>query len=305
MNISTQNQKLLTRMQREVKQLIANSETQAKAAESLGITPGQIGYFRDGDWANIGTLTFHKVQEKLNINEWTTYATNNFAMSVTAAKSCRDDRRMQGLLGFTGAGKTHALKQFSNKYTNSHYVLCDSEMTKMDFLKTISKAVGVRSNAIYNRSDIINNICRVLIRNNNSLLILDDVGKLTDANLRIIQIIYDKTEGFCGILLVGLPSLKTKIEHKADRDALGFKELRRRIAYWEELKPVADTDVKLICEDNGITDESAQIYLSRECRDFGTLRNMVLNAIKFKGKRGAETIDSALLSAMNRGKLYS
>jgi DNA transposition AAA+ family ATPase len=292
-------------MQKEVKMLISSSETQAKAAEHLGITPGQIGYFRDGDWANIGEKTFLSVQQKLNLNAWSTYTTNNFAMIVTAANSCKEDRRMQGLLGFTGAGKTHALKQFSNKFTNSNYVLCDSEMTKLDFVREISKSVGVKNFAIYNKSEIINNICRMLIRTTNSLLILDDVGKLSDANMRVIQIIYDKTEGNCGILLVGLPSLKKRIDRSANKDVLGFRELRRRIAYWEELKPVTVDDIKLICADNGITDESAIAYLTRECRDFGTLRNMITNSLRFKEKKAAEVINNELLTAMNRGKSFS
>lgn len=303
MKIENHNPKILEKMQSIIQQKIKMAKSQNEAALELGLSPGQIGFFRDGDWKNVSDETFNRVKAALKLNEWGTYPTNNFAMALTVAQSCQDDCRMQGLIGNTGFGKTHSLKQFAEKGKNVFYVLCDTEMTKADFRKAIANAMGMQRVDNYNKSETINAICRKLNAGNKPLLILDDVGKLSDANLRMIQIIFDKTEGNCGILLAGLPNLQKYIFAKADKDVRGFRELRRRIAYWEELKPIAAPDVKLVANENGIYDDTAIAYFIRECKDYGTLRNMITNAIKFQAKKAATVIDNELLALMNRGRM--
>lgn len=301
MNSNNYSNKVLIKMQEEVKKVIQNSGTQAAAAVELNVTPGQIIHLRDGDWPNVGEATFQKVKSKLKLTEWGNYPTQNFGMAVTVAQSAKDDARMVGLIGYTGAGKTHALTKYSSSKSDVYYVLADTEQTKFSFLKEIAKATGVRLHNEYSKMDMINAIVRQMTTGRTPLLIIDDTGKLSDANLRLIQIIYDRTEFRCGILLAGMPYLKTSIDRKAGKDIKGFQELRRRVAYWEEMKPMTKRDIELVCEDNEITDEGAMKYLTRECQDFGTLRNMVNNALKLSNKTG-EGITAELLTKMNKGR---
>jgi DNA transposition AAA+ family ATPase len=304
MDITKFNKQQLIKMQSTVQKHIEGFPSLTMAAEDLGVNKSTLGFIRDGDFGNVGEATFLKVQEKLGLSkrEWGNYATSNFTAAVTMAKQTQESQHMAGLVGFTGAGKTHGLSMLAQKERNVYYALADTEMTKLDFLRELCKALGITRYEIYTRTEMRNAIVRKLKEEQQALLIIDDCGKLSDANLRIIQIIYDRTEFQCGILLAGMPFLKISIERKAEKNVNGFKELSRRIAYWEEMKRIPARDIRLVCESNGITDESAIHYFTRECQDYGTLRNMINNAhkasLKFK-----EPISAELLSKMNKNRM--
>jgi hypothetical protein len=302
MQVTNISKKVLDKVQNVVLEIIENAPTQAVAAEQLGITSGQVTFFKNADWTNISEATFNKIKHKFKINDWGTYATLNFGLGITVAQATKEDSCMVGLIGETGFGKTHLLTTFAKKQPDTYYALCDTEMTKYSFLRELCKVVGVRNYAEYSKSDMINSIVRTLTRDGKKpLLILDDVGKLSDANLRLIQIVYDRTEFQCGILLAGMPYLKANIERKAAKDLKGFQELQRRIKHWEELKALKMQDVQLVCTENGITDESAINYLARECTDFGTLRNMISDCLKFAAKK-SEKPSAELLTTMNKNR---
>ena len=75
---------------------------------------------------------------------------------------------------------------------------------------TVSQVLNARSPgvSVASTSGTVGANQRIRIRGSNSislvnepLLIIDDAGKLNDTNLRIIQLIYDYTEGSCGIVM--------------------------------------------------------------------------------------------------------
>ena len=304
MNISNVSPKVLEKMQKKVQDLIAETGSVTDAAEQLSVNKGTISFVSNGDFANVGEKTFNSLKQKLNMgsHEWGNYAVRNLSLAVTMAMATKEKQHMAGLVAYTGAGKTHSLSLLSRKEKNVFYVLADTEMTKIYFLKAICKALGMGRYEAFTKAEMINQIVRQLSEAEQPLLIIDDAGKLSDVNMRMFQIIYDRTEFRSGILLAGMPYLKDSIERKATKDVRGFKELKRRIAYWEELKPISEADVTVVCEAQEISDEGAIKYLFRECKDFGTLRNMIGNVQKLSAKSG-EAITNELLVKMNKGKI--
>jgi DNA transposition AAA+ family ATPase len=294
--------KILEAVMIAVNEKIKNTGSSSAAAASLGVNPGTVTFLKNGDWKNVSDEVFTKVQKSLHLNEWRTFQTTNFSIAATVAKSTKDDARMVALVGYTGAGKTHSLSTYAKKSKDVFYLLADTEMTKLDFLKEIGKACGINNLYQYSKNELIRKIVSTLVNTGSALLIIDDSGKLSDANLRLIQVIYDRTEFRCGILLAGTHYLKTSIDRKAAKDVKGFQELKRRIAYTEVMKEIAIDDVRTICVGVGIEDESAIIYLHRECKDFGTLRNQINNVLKLSAKRG-EPVTNELLAKMNMGRV--
>lgn len=267
----------LDAVQAYVREQIEKATSQNEAARLLGISPAHLINFREGRWENISEKLFRQIAAKARVGAgWSVGLTANLTISTNLLGEAKRYSRMFALVGYTGSGKTEALQLFCRKQPASYYVLCDSEMTKRLFLMAIVRACGLRLGDMgLTAGEMIDAICQKLNTDNHPLLCLDDVGKLSDSVLRLIQIIYDRTERRCGIVLAGTEYLRESFERKARLNKPGFRELRRRIAFWEEMQPITPKDLAAICDANGVTDSSAIQYLFRNVADYGTLRNLV------------------------------
>lgn len=304
MKINNIDKKLLNAVQEYVQEKIATAGSQNEAARQLNMTAAHLINFRDANWGKISLKKFNQVAALVGYSGWRTCETENLIVATSLADQAQQHARMIALTGYTGSGKTSALKLYARKTPQAYYVLCDAEMNKKRFLFAILQAIGVRSDdAGSNVGEMIDAVCRKLNGEASPLLILDDSGKLSDSLLRIIQIIYDRTEGQAGILLAGTEYLKESIDHKARKNRMGFRELKRRVAYWEEMTSMTKTDVVNICTTNGITDKTAIGYLYSNVSDFGTLRNMIQNAKDLSADTGEE-ITRAMLAEMNNTRTW-
>jgi len=295
---------MLDAVQEYVQQRIDTAGSQNEAARQLGISGAHIINFRDGNWEKISSRQLHQVAALAGIGNWQQSRTTNLNIALSLMSQAQEYSRLLALVGFTGSGKTHAMKLYARKTPRAYYVLADSEMNKKRFLTAILRATGVRpDDAGVTTGDMLDAICRKLNGEQTPLLMVDDAGKLSDSLLRIIQIIYDRTEGRCGIFMSGTEYLKESIDSKARRNKMGFRELKRRVAYWEEMNSITRADVRAICEANGVTDKTAWHYLYSNVSDYGTLKNMIQNAKDVAMESGAE-ITRELLAEMNGGRMW-
>ncbi|RMF46273.1 MAG: hypothetical protein D6751_05520 [Deltaproteobacteria bacterium] len=305
MNVKGINPDHLRRVQQYVLDVIAGSASQNEAANKLGISPSHLINFRDGHWKAVSRKMFNKLAGLAGVNNWGTYQTENLLLATSVAAAAQDESRMLALVGFTGSGKTHALRLYGMRTRNAYYMLAHSEMNKKMFLTAMLKALGVRiEEAGHTVGLMLDAVVRKLQAETQPLLIIDDAGKLTDSNLRIIQIIYDRTEGHAGILLAGTEYLEESLTKKARANKMGFRELRRRIAWWEQMGPLTRKDVGMICQANGIEDKGAMAWLYSNCRDFGTLRNMITNALRYAETHDTEVTRDLLETLNAKRKWY-
>lgn len=284
-------------VQEYVLDVIASSESQNEAARQLGLSAAHLINFREGNWDKISDKLFRQIAAKAKIDQsWSIAPTTNFIIATSLLNEAKRLSRMFGLVGFTGSGKSHALQLFCRKTPASYYALAHTEMNKRQFLYAIARATGVRLDNIgMTNGDMLDAICEKLNGDDKPLLVLDDAGKLPDPILRIVQIIYDRTERRCGIVLAGTEYMQESIEKKARRNKLGFRELKRRVAWWEQMGNLSRKDVASICETNGVTDEGAIGFLSKNVSDFGTLRNLIESA---KDRADGGEITRPLLAEM-------
>lgn len=304
MNIAAFSTETLQAVQDLVHEKIGTASSQNEAARQLDISPAHLINFRDGKWDKISEKVFNLVATQVGVKTWKDANTVNFSLAVNLLTNAQQYSRFLALIGATGTGKTHALKLYARKNSNAYYMMCDSEMNKKRFMQAILQAVGVRpDDAGSNTGDYIDAICRKLNGEVTPLLILDDAGKISDALLRVIQIIYDRTEGRAGIVIAGVEYLQTMLEKKARRNIMGFRELRRRVAYWEEMSELSREDFENVCQANGVSDTGAIKYLQQNCIDLGTLRNMIENLKKYAEKRG-EAMSRDLLAQMNQNRTW-
>ncbi len=297
-------------VQKYVLRKIELSGSQRAAAAMLGISDAHLINFKDAKWHAIGRRTFNRVVALAGLEGWSTRSTTGFYTVANVADEAQAGARMLALVGYTGAGKTHALRQYANVNRNAYYLLTTALMSRLAFAEALARACGVREADMgVTPRTIIEAVISKLNTVEQPLIILDDFGKVTDDIVRMVQIIYDATEGNCGILLGGTEHLEVKIAAKVKRDTMGFREFSRRIAWWQSMPVLSRDDVAMVCAANGIDDKGAQGYLFTECKDLGTLRNQITNALTLAENqtpagKDAMQVTRELLAHMNQGRRF-
>lgn len=271
-------------------------------ANSTFISTANVSHIVSGKWPSvtISDAIWRNLAKAIgyNLNAWQIVVTQNFNKIQQLCEDAQTNSRMLAVAGYTGAGKTTALRKYAEVTPNVFYVHCNRLMGRKDFLKAIQAALAIEHEGSI--SDRMRSIISRLRALEQPLLILDDTAKLNDANMLMIQIIYDETEGQAGIVLGGTEVLKKYIDKMAAKDKLGFRELKRRIGYWQRMYRPSKKATTAICVNNGITEPRAIEYIYRQCLDYGSLREMISNASR-AAEKASSLVNTELLAGIQVG----
>lgn len=266
-----------------------------------GISAALINQVLNTNWDNISDKMWNKLAAFLKVdNQWQLLETGNYVLVTEVCQEAKDSSRFFGIIADSGFGKTTALQKFA-KQQNVFYVLTNILMSgKRNFLATIQRALGINHGATY--ADMLDAIVNRLSTIEKPLLILDDGGKMNDTNFRILQLIYDRTEGSCGIILAGTEFLKYNLERSITRNKMGYEEIFRRIEWWFRLDAPQTEEVVDFCKFNGFDvlfegekfsgkDKEIAIYIAQRSKNFGTMKNLIVHARRLR-ERGKLSIES-------------
>lgn len=254
--------------------------SQEKAATQIGMSVAYLNHIVKGKmdmWNTISNGMWRLAAQwsDYNTGEWATRENDNLLQIFALCNEAQEDSRFMAVIGETGLGKSEGLKYYARKSARAYYVLCRKTMSRKDFLNAIAKAIGLDIEGSLNSK--INAIVNFFKLNDKCVLLLDDVGKLNETCLQLIQIIYDETVGLLGLIMAGLPSFKKWFFKMAAKDKPGFRELKRRIAYWMLLNPVNKHFIVAVAGEYGITDAPAVDYVLKNSPDYGTFRELMEN----------------------------
>lgn len=274
--------------------------SQNMAATEIGISSALLsqmlnnkskwGLIKDDKWRLLAAWSGYR------ISNWQIRETRNFSVIQDCCKDAQENHRMLAIPAYSGAGKTTGLKYYHDKHSSTYYVLGKVTMGRKDFLGELQKAMSMEiSGSVYVRT---NNIVERLRTRENPLLIIDDAGKLNDGCMRLIQVIYDELEFNIGLVLAGTHHFKKYIQAMASKDKMGFRELYRRIGFWQPLYEPTKNVVSTICKDFGIIDPYAQDYIFRQAKNYGSLRELITNA--HRASNGSR-VDVELLASLHVG----
>lgn len=289
---------LKQRLQTEINAALATGISQNKLADQIGVSAATLINVRRGEWESLSEQMLMKLRGYFHINDWRIYETANMRAITEMCTDASQERKLVAVAGYTGSGKTTALRAYTRKHANTWYVLGTSISTQRSFLTTILKSMGITDGG--NIQDKMSLIIREMNTSKDALLIIDDAGKLTDNILRLIQIIYDETEYNAGMVIAGTEYLHTYITKGAARDKRGFREIKRRITYWQPMAHPTRKEVEFICKDYGMSDTHAIQYCAQNAKDYGTIRNLITVAIAMSCKTG-QTIDREMLEDIKVG----
>ena len=252
-------------------------------ASGKNISHATISNMRNGKHEMISDEMWNTVALFLKIDNWAIVKTNNYATIINICDDAQANARMLAISAGSGFGKTTALRTYADSHPNVFYVLGNVLMqSKTSFLSAIQSSLGIAEGA--NAALMLAAIVRKLAQLENPLVIIDDAGKLNESNLRIIQLLYDQTEGACGIVLSGTTYLKNFLDKSKARGKMGMDELHRRIEDWEALNRPTDREIRAIATSNGITEVDTIKYICRASTNYGTVRAIIRNAMRLKMK---------------------
>lgn len=172
---------------------------------------------------------------------------------------CQSSQEFLGMgivVGRSGYGKTHALKQYA-RLPRVAYVECDDTMSARDLVEAIERPLGLPSGygTIWKR---VNGIRDFFNTNRGYLLIIDEADKLvskyTQKKMEILRAIFDQSD--VGLVIAGEPKLEAAIKTYLARMA-------NRVDFYASLRGLSEQEVAEYLHDYDIAPDALEELQAR------------------------------------------
>ena len=235
------------------------------------------------------------IQYPLKQEVWRHFNTYNFKQSINRIKSARTEKLRFTIDGDTGAGKTHACREYQKKYPKETYIVtCSAIENSKEFAKNIAEAVDVST--IGTAGTIIKEVIKKLTKQcDNALLIIDEAEHIEKKSgyINIIKALADGLENKVAFGLVGMDINKI-LQNGYERNKQNFRQTARRFNLREKFDNDITEDIENIWEDLGITSKNAQNWLKNRIKNFGDLEIIIKEAFKEAEKTNEQITDKLL-----------
>lgn len=277
-------------IQTALAEYVSHYPSQAKAANSLvGTSAGTVNAILKGKFENISDAMFGRLFSQ--IKPMSTH--ENWTICETTAKQeleflldeTRECKFATWVTSPAGTGKSATAKLYTAQHENTFLVSCSEDMHRSDFIREIARTVGVASGD-YNLRDILIRTTDELKALENPLLIIDEADKLVDVILYYFITIYNRLEGYCGIVILSTDYIKRRMENGLFYNKKGFDEIYSRIGRkFVDLSPISSHEVSAICRANGIMDDSTISKIISDSR-----HNRMIPLTKANGQMGMRIV---------------
>ncbi len=150
------------------------------------------------------------------------------------------------LTGEVGTGKTTLVRVLVNKLLNTEVsLILNPFLSEEEILKAIARDFNIDVENIKNKGDIFNLLIDYMIKlyknSKNALIIVDEAQHLSFESLEMIRQISNiemEDAKLVQLLLVGQSELIDKLNDEK------YRQIKQRIAYWIDLKPLSYTETK-------------------------------------------------------------
>lgn len=276
------------------------STSQNEYSAELGISPAQLSNVYSGKDGTVSDTLWWSLYAKAGPIKLPRIRTQNHTEVQGLLEDARQRHRFVAICADTGLGKTSSIKSYESANTNVIYVLASRSMSEREFAQSISTAMGKGAGCSAHKA--IDRAANALRELDHPLLVIDDAGKLGTRAWPLIQELRDRTEDCAGMCVAGMPNLKKFIQQGVNHAWPGFSEIARRIGYWLPLSRPSIEEVEQLCANAGITATKTVRWVHNRVRDFGTLNELLENAI-LAAVNGHNPNDLAVLAALQVGGL--
>lgn len=273
---------------RKLAAYVKRFESQKRAANSLrGVSEATVSQIVNGNHEQVSEAMWRNIHKQIDYdyNAWVTVETRNFQAVRDLLHEAKADSMVFSIVGPSGSGKTETIKWFTNNSKLSYHIQCDDFWNKKHFLSEVMRNIGADSTGL-TIAEMVTEITRMLRRQHRPLLIIDEIDKLPDTVLFFFISFYNRLEGSCGIVPVGSPYLKKRIERGLNLGKKGYEEIHSRLGgRFIEIGRTGSDDIAQICMANGVTDrKDVGLILNEGATDLRRVKNMIY-ALKKKQAR--------------------
>lgn len=215
------------------------------------------------------------------------YESRDAKAVLGVCQSCQEYIGLGIVVGRSGYGKTHTLKQYA-KLPRVAYIECDDTMSSRDLVCAIEHALGMPSGygTIWSR---VNGVRDFFNTNKGYLLIIDEADKLvskyTQKKMEILRAIFDQCD--VGIVIAGEPMLEVAIKTYITR-------LANRVDFYVSLRGLTPGEVESYLADFDVQPEAMIELKARACNMqtgcFRLLDRTLSNIRRILADRGESTI---------------
>lgn len=202
-------------------------------------------------------------------------------------QSCQEYIGLGIVVGRSGYGKTHTLKQYA-KLPRVAYIECDDTMSSRDLVEAIERSIGLPSGygTIWRR---VNGIREFFNVNKGYLLIIDEadklVSKFTAKKMEILRAVFDQSD--VGLVIAGEPKLEAMIKTYIARMA-------NRVDFYAMLHGLSQKEVEEYLEGYDVQPNAMEEIKARACNVqtgcFRLLDRTLSNVFRILEESGSETI---------------
>lgn len=243
-----------------LKSYIQKYPSQNKAAGSLeGISTGTLSSMLNGNWSRISDSMWTKVAEQVkptgssSATGWTIVETGAYQEISYAMQDAQEYMNVTWVVGEAGCGKTTTGRLYAESHKEAFYILCSEDMLKGEFVRTIARRLGIRSEG-YTVRELWQAIIESIIQMESPLIIFDEADKLPESVFQYFISMYNNLEDRCGVVFLSTDYIKRRISNGLRYGRKGYKEIFSRIGRkYFDLEPTSAQDVYAICTANGIT----------------------------------------------------
>lgn len=272
----------------ELRNYVGKFESQNKA----------VGQLRNVSVATVSNILHSKELEKISPEMWRNIAkqigVDNSAWNIVETTNYRlltgifHDSALYsnvfGVIGDASVGKTETAKNYAATHANTYFIRCDEFWNRRTFVAETLKAMN-QDGWGYTLPDMMDNIVKNVLKAKNPVFIFDEIDKVHDSILCSIISIYNRLEGYAGLVLMSTDHFERRLDKGLRLNKRGYKELHSRLG--KKLIPLDLTsraDIEAIINANGITDEMQVAEIFNNCEN--DLRRVKRLVHKFKMKGG-------------------
>lgn len=272
----------------ELERYIARYDSQAQAANTLkGVSSATVSQMVNHNWEKIKDEMFRTVSTQIgyNPNKWEVVETRDFKTVSKLLADAQQYHNVFAITGEAGSGKSVALRNYANNNKRAHLLQCNEYWNRKYFLAELLTSMG-RDCSGLTVSEMMQEVVRVLKKQDSPLIIMDEADKLSDQVLYFFITLYNQLEDHCGIVLAATDHLDKRIKKGLRLNKKGYKEIYSRIGRkCIELKGVGITDITQVCAANGIDGRKTIKEIIEDCE--GDLRRVKrkIHALKNKKNR--------------------
>ena len=265
----------------EILQLIEDEKERLGSYRAVAtkckLSEATISQLRKGTYAAEGDGVYDTIAKALgytfDVEKWYITETKNFRDIIQVLEDAKSKRMFMAISSNAGSGKTAATEYYhSENKKNRVFKLNCKEWTARACLEDITNQIGLELpkeyTSIPKRIVNISNFFRK-IADKKPLLIIDQANSLHFSALKTLIHIENETNRYgrvLGIVLLGTENLESQIKRGIRLNKDGCDELESRFGRnYIHLRGADLNDVRIICNENGITDKDLQKQIYIEC----------------------------------------